>query len=522
MNTQILLADGNDEPRKEFGVFLKSKGFKVFIVNNGAYTLNTAIKESIDIIILDVDLPVISGEKVLQILKVNPFTKSIPFLFMSSGRKSIKGFRRNLDDLLLKPFNNSEILNKIDSAILRAKVKNGDSNEEKVIEGDLLFFSLADLLQILTINRREGVLKIFAGEGSDLQGNVFLKDGVLLNATLDLLENKKALFRLLTWQEGSFEFHPMHVKTESKFSTSTSNLVMEGLRQFDELKRMRELFPDDEATLKTRIPLAKLPPNMNPVACDILCLLDTCSTVKEIIEKSSYPDLETYEKIAELISKNILEEIKALNKLNDAQKFEYSGSLFTPHQAIKIREGLLNYWEGIDNMNSAKVFILSTHSGLTSTFVDLCGTIKEFTSDSDLPPYDALHQDFFGELGSIKIIEASQVYFFALPLAKNMRPIWKTFSHNVMGLIILWNNEGNSEALDNISKAKRFLCKSKRMPVVHVFLSAKPMDGREVIEFRRALDIEDDEKIFVLHPKAPERLMMILYNLFGSFMKMAV
>jgi hypothetical protein len=336
------------------------------------------------------------------------------------------------------------------------------------------------------------------------------------------LENKKALFRLLTWQKGYFEFHPTHVKIETKFSASTNNLIMEGLRQFDELKRMRKEFPDDESTLNIRIPLTKLPPNMNPVACDILYLLDTFSTVKELIENSSYPDLETYEKIAELISKKILEEIKASHKLNDSQKFEYSGNLFTPHQAIKIREGLLNYWEGMDNISSAKVFILSTHSELTSTFINLCSTIKEFTYDSCLPSHDSLHHDFFGELGSIKVIDASQIYFFALPLAKSMRPIWKTFSHNLMGLIVLWSKEGNSETLDDISKAKRFLCRSKNIPIVHVFLSTTPMDGKEVREYRRTLDVEDNEKIFVLHPKAPERLMMILYNLFGNFMKVAV
>ena len=133
-----------------------------------------------------------------------------------------------------------------------------------------------------------------------------------------------------------------------------------------------------------------------------------------------------------------------------------------------------------------------------------------------------MHQDFFGELGSIKIIEASQIYFFALPLAKNMRPIWKTFSHNAMGLIVLWNKDGDSTTLDEISKAKKSLCKLKNIPVVHVFLSATPMSSKDVIEFRRTLDIEDNEKIFVLHPKTPEKIMMILYNLFGSFMKMAV
>ena len=161
MEAQILLADGNNKLLKDFGTFLKSKDFKVFLANDGAFALNTAIKEQIDIIILDVDLPVISGEKVLQIIKANPFTKGIPFLFMSSKRKSIKGFRRNRDDLLLKPFNNSEILNKIESSILRSKVKSKHSDEEKVIEGNLLYLSLADLLQILTINRRGGSLKNF-------------------------------------------------------------------------------------------------------------------------------------------------------------------------------------------------------------------------------------------------------------------------------------------------------------------------------------------------------------------------
>ena len=344
MEAQILLADGNNELLKDFGAFLKSKDYKVFLANNGAYALNTAIKEQIDIIILDVDLPVISAEKVLQIMKSNPFTKDIPFLFMSAKRKSIKGFRRNRDDLLLKPFNNSEILNKIESSIVRSKVKSGHSDEEKVIEGNLLYLSLADLLQILTINRRGGVLKIFPEDKIGLEGNVFLKDGTLLNATLGSLENKKALFRLLTWEEGHFEFHPMLAKMDSKFSSSTNNLIMEGLRQFDELKRMRKEFPDDESTLNLRVPLAKLPSNMNPVTCDILYLLDTHKKVKEVVENSSYPDLETYEKIAELISKKILKEAKVASIPNNSKKFEYSGNLFTPHQAIKIREGLLNYW----------------------------------------------------------------------------------------------------------------------------------------------------------------------------------
>jgi CheY-like chemotaxis protein len=521
MSEQILLADSNNVLLKDFGTFLKSKGFTVFLAKNGANTLNLAIKEAIDVIIADADLPVISGERVLQILKVNPFTKHIPFLFMSSKRITIRGFRREMDDFLLKPFNKSEVLNKIERSILRSKVKSGNISEKKVIEGNLLFLSLSDLLQILTINRRGGILKIFP-EGGGPEGKIYLNDGVLLNASLGLLENRKALFRLLSWHEGRFEFHPLLVKMKSQFSSSTNNLIMEGLRQYDELNRLKGEFPDDESVLNIKIPLAQLPSDLNPVKCDILYLLDTHEKVADIIENSSFPDLEAYQHISELISQDILEEVKVAKKKSGTKKTGYSGKLFTPHQAIKVREGLMKYWKGVDDVTSAKVFVLSTDAELTASFIDVCTTIEEFNANPDIHLNDSFDEDSFGELGNITIIEASQVYFFALPCAKNMRPLWKAFSHNVMGLIVLWNNESDSAALDEISKAKRILRKSKDIPVVHVFLSATPMTSKEVIEFRRTLDIDDNEKIFVLHPKAPERVTMILYDLFGSFMKMAV
>ena len=54
---------------------------------------------------------------------------------------------------------------------------------------------------------------------------------------------EKALFRLLTWKSGSFKFLPSKVNVPHKINRSADNLIMEGLRQFDEWELLKDKFP---------------------------------------------------------------------------------------------------------------------------------------------------------------------------------------------------------------------------------------------------------------------------------------
>jgi hypothetical protein len=93
-----------------------------------------------------------------------------------------------------------------------------------------------------------------------------LKDG--RNATLDAAEREKALFRMLQWAEGAFEFTPCSVSAPRKIKGTTSNLLMEGMRQFDEFRKRQNEFVGPGAMLKLKVDPATLPKGLQPIIYD--------------------------------------------------------------------------------------------------------------------------------------------------------------------------------------------------------------------------------------------------------------
>jgi len=110
--------------------------------------------------------------------------------------------------------------------------------------GDLQQVSLLDLLQLLAMNRRTGSLNLNTPSGA---GEVRLKEGAVVDAVYRRLEAEKALFRLLAEKEGSFAFTSGPATMPARIESPTNALLMDGLRQIDEVRRWRqELGAEDD------------------------------------------------------------------------------------------------------------------------------------------------------------------------------------------------------------------------------------------------------------------------------------
>ncbi|MGZ4035585.1 MAG: sensor histidine kinase [Bacteroidia bacterium] len=115
--TTILLVD--DKPANIFALEkLLEKDARFFLTaNSGKEALKIALENDIDLIILDVQMPVMDGFEVAQILKSNNRTKNIPIIFATAEKKEqesiIKGFEEGAVDYLFKP---------LDPGITKAKV----------------------------------------------------------------------------------------------------------------------------------------------------------------------------------------------------------------------------------------------------------------------------------------------------------------------------------------------------------------------------------------------------------------
>jgi len=115
--TVILLAEDNEDVRKLNAAILKANKFHVLSVPNGkkAYQLFQAKKDLIDILILDVVMPEMTGTELYS--KLSETEANVPVLFISGfAKESIQIdelVKFNNVDFLQKPFSQNELLEKI-------------------------------------------------------------------------------------------------------------------------------------------------------------------------------------------------------------------------------------------------------------------------------------------------------------------------------------------------------------------------------------------------------------------------
>lgn len=113
---KILLIDDKPESSIELQEKLEQEGFDVNATFSGPAGIKKALTEAPDLILCDVTLPETNGFEVMNILKDNPDTATIPFIFLSGKSSELEvreGMRLGADDFLTQPFQTSELINTI-------------------------------------------------------------------------------------------------------------------------------------------------------------------------------------------------------------------------------------------------------------------------------------------------------------------------------------------------------------------------------------------------------------------------
>jgi pSer/pThr/pTyr-binding forkhead associated (FHA) protein len=186
-------------------------------------------------------------------------------------------------------------------------LEKSDPKPAKPLSGNLSAMGLADLLQNLAQNRKSGVLRI----RSSHDGAITVSEGKVIGAEVGPVSGVKALYRMLGWNEGEFELHPLPsafdpAKIRNPIRDSTETLLMEGFRQFDELEKIRKGLPKLSVTLRLKVgssaPLSKL----HPRVLDILQLVMNGGTFESVMNESPFSDLETGKIVFYLLKKGYI------------------------------------------------------------------------------------------------------------------------------------------------------------------------------------------------------------------------
>jgi DNA-binding response OmpR family regulator len=110
---RVLLVDDELSIIKTVGKRLELEGYEVLTAMDGEEALAKARAEPVDLIILDLMLPKLSGEEVLRALKRDPQRKQIPILILTAKMHEDDERRAmgdGADGYMRKPFRAHEML----------------------------------------------------------------------------------------------------------------------------------------------------------------------------------------------------------------------------------------------------------------------------------------------------------------------------------------------------------------------------------------------------------------------------
>jgi DNA-binding NarL/FixJ family response regulator len=119
---KILVIEDEPEMRRNLLTILKMEKFHAIGAENGRLGIETAKREQPDLILCDVMMPEVDGYGVLQALRDDPATVTIPFIFLTAkGEKTDirSGMNLGADDYLTKPVAKPDLLNAIASRLRR-------------------------------------------------------------------------------------------------------------------------------------------------------------------------------------------------------------------------------------------------------------------------------------------------------------------------------------------------------------------------------------------------------------------
>lgn len=129
---KILVCDDEKDIVDVLSYNLEKQGFSVVKAFNGAEALEK-VNEDIDVIILDVMMPYLSGLEVCQRIKSNSELSKIPIIFLTakdSELDEIKGLEIGADDYITKPISINKLLARINAILRRTDSFHG----KKIIE----------------------------------------------------------------------------------------------------------------------------------------------------------------------------------------------------------------------------------------------------------------------------------------------------------------------------------------------------------------------------------------------------
>jgi signal transduction histidine kinase/PAS domain-containing protein len=136
---RVLVADDNSDMRQYLSRLL-SEQYEVETVADGQAALQAAHKTPPDLIVSDVMMPILAGLELLNALRSDEQTRTIPVVLLSAraGEESrVEGIKAGADDYLIKPFSARELLARVSGRLEIARLQRDRETQLRTSQAEL-------------------------------------------------------------------------------------------------------------------------------------------------------------------------------------------------------------------------------------------------------------------------------------------------------------------------------------------------------------------------------------------------
>ena len=306
----LLLVDGDTRSLRVLEVSLRKAGFTVTPASSVADAIDKLALHTPELIISETKFATgLDGFELRRRVRAAPAWAAIPFVFLTAEtaiEHKIRGLELGVDDYLTKPIYIKEIVTRINILLQKRQRAHFDERKDGVrFAGRVADMPVVDVIQTIEVSRKSGVIQFVADRSRTAA--IYFRDGKVIDAEAGSLQGEDAVYRLLTWSEGEFEVVFRTVRRREVITMSSQGLLMEGMRRLDEWSHLLEQLPAlshrfeiDTNELAGR--LGEVPDDHNP----ILRLIDGKRSLLEVIDGSSFGDLECLQAISKLYFEGLL------------------------------------------------------------------------------------------------------------------------------------------------------------------------------------------------------------------------
>lgn len=137
MAYKILVVEDDEAIRESICIYLKNANYEVMEAVDGEEAIAKFKLEKIDLVIMDLMMPKLSGEEAILKLREHSYVPIIILSAKSEDYDKIIGLNIGADDYITKPFNPLELMARVSSNIRRFYEYQPNKNSDTIEYGDI-------------------------------------------------------------------------------------------------------------------------------------------------------------------------------------------------------------------------------------------------------------------------------------------------------------------------------------------------------------------------------------------------